>query len=56
MQDTGSVLNIREMTNIFSVKTKSLILCSICICIDITLLKVQRQICDILRGVSFLEL
>ena len=38
MQDTGSVLNIQEITHAFLVK-KKWILYSICICIDITLLR-----------------
>ena len=38
MQDTGSVLNIQEITHTFLVK-KKMILCSIRIWIDITLLK-----------------
>ena len=39
MKDTGSVLNIQEITHAFLVKKKKLILYSICICIDITLLR-----------------
>ena len=38
MKDTGSVLSIQEITHAFLVK-KKLILYSICICIDITLLR-----------------
>ena len=47
MKDTGSVLNIQAITHTFLVKKKKKILYSICICIDINLLRTVAD--DVLK-------